>query len=245
MDQLTLAPGSLTATVDASAARLAQFPCDELREHEVILLANVDPWAVATGGTPPTELITAQLTRHAIPFFMAGTATRAGKTRRRNRPTVRLLATILSPRHLYMADVKVDLAPGTLVWTITNWDEINGQMPGQLTLPLKEEPTPMPTTDTGGTFGRDALNETYARHPLVAQVNAAFDAAGGTWAALQHRPLNRREVRREVEAIIRANLASPEALIREVCGYTDFLVNAAYDWGSAEAGQQPDAGIPA
>lgn len=230
MDQHTLAPGILA--IDAGAAQLTQMACEDLRDGDVILLAHSDPWAVACGPTPPQDVIAAQMQQSPLPITIATRTMRGGRQRRGTRTALRLNATILSPAHLSMQDVKVDADPATGVWVITNWEQLNGQMHGQLPLPLKAVQH-MPDRDT--TLGRDALAETYARHPMVAQVDKAFDDAGGTWAALLQRPLSRQRVRRELEAIVRANLNSPEALIREVCGYGDALVDAAYDWGHSEA----------
>lgn len=66
-------------------------------------------------------------------------------------------------------------------------------------------------------------------HPsLVAQVNAEFEAAGGRWAALQQRPLDPRRVRREMESILREHHGNFPAMLREVLGYLDLAMAAAY-----------------
>jgi hypothetical protein len=70
---------------------------------------------------------------------------------------------------------------------------------------------------------------------LIDAVHAEFEAAGGRWAALQARPLNRRALHREFEALLRQHHDNFPVLLREATGYLDLAVEAAYDSGSDAA----------
>lgn len=77
------------------------------------------------------------------------------------------------------------------------------------------------------------------RHPeLIKTVAAEFDAAGGRWAALQQRPVDMRRVHREIEAVVREHHDNFPALLREVTGYLDLAMQAAYEWRGYDDAQK-------
>ena len=98
-----------------------------------------------------------------------------------------------------------------------------------------------PGPDTGSRCGAcqlatSTMHETYLRwprehaftnHPQVGLIAASFEAAGDRWAALQRPVLRRRQVHREMEAVVRGNYNNPQALLREVLGYLDQAMDAA------------------
>lgn len=78
-------------------------------------------------------------------------------------------------------------------------------------------------------------HQAFSDHPMVAATRAEFDAAGGRWAALQPGHFDMRGVRREIEAVVRAHIDNPMALLREVTGYLELAVAAAQHDISAPA----------
>lgn len=72
-------------------------------------------------------------------------------------------------------------------------------------------------------------------HPVVTEVNREFEEAGGVWPSMASNPVNVRQMRRELEAIIREHNDNYDALIREITGYVELAGQAFYAEGHAAA----------
>lgn len=81
-------------------------------------------------------------------------------------------------------------------------------------------------------------HQTFSDHPMIAEVHAAFEAAGGRWAALQPGPLDWRAIQREMEAIVREHIDNPQVLLREVTGYLELAIAAAQRQTVAELAEK-------